>query len=60
MRDISRPIARVDNPLRDILIHPAVRVTNGTIRPNEAPGLGIEVDEEMIRRYPGETGPAYV
>jgi D-galactarolactone cycloisomerase len=49
-----------DNPLRDHLIHPAVCVTNGTIRPNEAPGLGIEVDEEMIRRYPGETGPAYV
>jgi D-galactarolactone cycloisomerase len=50
----------VDNPLRDSLVNPAIRVSNGTIRPNEGPGLGIEVDEEMILRYPGEAGPAYV
>jgi D-galactarolactone cycloisomerase len=50
----------VDNPLRDSLVNPAVRVSNGAIRPNEGPGLGIEVDEEMILRYPGEVGPAYV
>lgn len=50
----------VDNPLRDSLVNPAVRVSNGAIRPNEGPGLGIEVDEEMILRYPGQAGPAYV
>jgi L-alanine-DL-glutamate epimerase-like enolase superfamily enzyme len=50
----------VDNPLRDRLVEPPVQVINGMIRPNEGPGLGIEVDEEMILRYPGEAGPAYV
>jgi D-galactarolactone cycloisomerase len=50
----------VDNPLRDRLVDPPVQVINGMIRPNEGPGLGIEVDEEMILRYPGEAGPAYV
>jgi L-alanine-DL-glutamate epimerase-like enolase superfamily enzyme len=51
----------LDNPLRDDLATPAYKVTNaGTVTANDAPGLGVEVDEDMIRRYPGTSGPAYV
>ena len=51
----------IDNPLRDELLAPPVRVgPDGTIRPNEGPGLGVEVNEEFIRRHPGTAGAAYV
>jgi L-alanine-DL-glutamate epimerase-like enolase superfamily enzyme len=51
----------VDNPLRDELVRPPYRIMpDGTVRPNEGPGLGVEVNEELIARYPGISGPAYV
>ena len=49
------------NPLRDDLVSPPVTVAaDGTIRPNDGPGLGIEVNEDLIRRYPGTAGAGYV
>ena len=33
---------------------------NGCVRPGEAPGLGVEVDEEFLRAHPVIDGPAYV
>ncbi len=51
----------LSNPLRDELIDPPVRISDdGTISPNEKPGIGIEVDEDMIRHYAGVEGPGYV
>jgi L-alanine-DL-glutamate epimerase-like enolase superfamily enzyme len=51
----------LDNPLRDELIDPPIRVSDdGTISPSEKPGLGIEVDEEMIKRHAGVEGPGYI
>lgn len=50
-----------DNPLRDELATPSYRISpQGTVVPNEGPGLGVEVNEEIIRRFPGTSGPAYV
>jgi hypothetical protein len=47
------------NPLRDELIDPPIRVSgDGTISPGEKPGIGIEVDEAMIRHYAGVDEPA--
>jgi D-galactarolactone cycloisomerase len=49
------------NPLRDELINPPIQVSDdGTISPLEKPGIGIDVDEDMIRHYPGVEGPGYV
>lgn len=49
------------NPLRDDLVDPPIRIdSDGTVTPNERPGLGIEVDENFIRRHPGVPGPGYV
>ncbi len=51
----------LNNPLRDEMINPPVRVgSDGTASPNEKPGLGIEIDEAMILRFPGTTGPSFV
>ncbi len=51
----------LDNPFRDHLINPPIRIAaDGTIAPNDGPGLGVEVDEELILRYPGTDGPGYV
>jgi L-alanine-DL-glutamate epimerase-like enolase superfamily enzyme len=51
----------LDNPLRDKLIDPPIRVAaDGTISPSEKPGIGVDVDEDMIRHYPGTEGPSFV
>lgn len=51
----------IDNPLRDRLATPPYRVAaDGTVRPNDGPGLGVEVDEDLIRRFPGVSGPGFV
>ena len=50
-----------ENPFRDELCTPALTVSaNGTVQPHEAPGLGVEVNEEFLRAYPLIDGPAYV
>lgn len=48
------------NPLRDALVRGAAELgADGGVRPTEAPGLGIEVDEEFIRENPPIPGSAY-
>jgi L-alanine-DL-glutamate epimerase-like enolase superfamily enzyme len=50
-----------NNPLRDELIDPPIRVANdGTISPSEKPGVGVDVNEDMIRHYAGVEGPSFV
>lgn len=49
------------NSLRDELIDFRFEVgPAGTLRPSERPGIGIEVDEDFIRRHPGSTGAGFV
>jgi len=51
----------LNNPLRDELIDPPIRVqADGTISPSEKPGIGVDVNEDMILHFPGTEGPAYV
>jgi L-alanine-DL-glutamate epimerase-like enolase superfamily enzyme len=42
----------IETPFHDRLIRGAIRVEDGFIRPPEAPGLGIEVDEDLARAHP--------
>lgn len=50
-----------ENPFRDELCTPALAVdANGNVRPHEAPGLGLEVNEKFLAAYPLIEGPAYV
>lgn len=48
------------NPFRDRLVSGAPLVVNGHIEPNDAPGLGIAVDESLFQEFPGIPGPAIV
>ena len=42
----------IETPFHDRLIKGTIRVENGFITPSEAPGLGIEVDEDLARAHP--------
>jgi len=33
---------------------------DGNVRPNETPGIGVEVDEAFLKAYPAIEGPGYV
>jgi L-alanine-DL-glutamate epimerase-like enolase superfamily enzyme len=51
----------VENPFRDELCTPTTAVdSKGNVRPHEAPGLGVEVNEKFLLAYPLIEGPAYV
>ena len=51
----------LNNPLRDELIDPPIRVAaDGTISPSEKPGIGVDVNEDLILHYAGTEGPAFV
>ena len=51
----------LDNPLRDELVAPPYRIAaDGTVRPNDGPGLGVTVNEDLVARYPGISGPAFI
>ena len=51
----------VENPFRDELCSPALKVdAQGNVKPHEGPGLGVEVDEKFLEKYPLIEGPAYV
>ena len=53
--DISEP-----NPFRDRLVSsPYAVAADGTVSPLEAPGIGVEVDEDFARAHPFVDGPAY-
>ena len=50
-----------ENLFRDRLTNRPDRLdANGCVRPPEAPGLGIEVDEAFLAAHPVIEGPAYV
>ena len=42
---------RTENALRDILVEPLISQENGILKVPYAPGLGVEVNEEMLNRY---------
>jgi L-alanine-DL-glutamate epimerase-like enolase superfamily enzyme len=53
--------ASIENLFRDRLTSQACEVDKeGLVVPPEAPGLGVEIDEEFIRTHPVIEGPGYV
>lgn len=42
----------IETPFHDALIKGGIQVEDGFITPPEAPGLGIEVDEDLARAHP--------
>jgi L-alanine-DL-glutamate epimerase-like enolase superfamily enzyme len=51
----------IENPLRDELVDPPIRIAaDGTVTPNDGPGLGVTVNEDFIRRHAGVAGPGFV
>jgi D-galactarolactone cycloisomerase len=53
--------ASTENLFRDRLTSNACTLdSDGRVRPPEAPGLGVEIDEEFIRSHPVIEGPGYV
>lgn len=42
----------IETPFHAALIKDAIRVEGGFISPSDAPGLGIEVDEDLARAHP--------
>jgi L-alanine-DL-glutamate epimerase-like enolase superfamily enzyme len=54
--DVSR-----GNLFRDALVGTPWRVgADGCVRPGEAPGIGVEVDEDWLAAHPAIEGPGYV
>ena len=50
-----------ENLFRDQLTNrPDLLDENGCVRPGEAPGLGVEIDEAFLAAHPVIEGPAYV
>ena len=48
------------NPFRDEIAQPTLRVHDGYIEPNDKPGLGLDIREDVLEKYPGIPGPCYV
>jgi L-alanine-DL-glutamate epimerase-like enolase superfamily enzyme len=49
------------NRFRDELVsNPGQVDRDGNVWPSDAPGLGLEVNEDFIRRHPAIEGPGYV
>jgi D-galactarolactone cycloisomerase len=44
-------IDRTENPLRDKLIKPLLKVCNGFLQVPDGPGLGVDVDESLLNEY---------
>ncbi len=42
----------IETPFHDALIKGSIRVENGFVTPPSAPGLGIDVDEDLARAHP--------
>jgi D-galactarolactone cycloisomerase len=42
---------QTENSLREKLTYPAIKMVNGMIEVPSRPGLGIEVDEDVLREY---------
>ena len=48
------------NPFRTDLAGDAYRVVDGHIEPSDRPGLGLDIDETVLARYPAVPGPCYI
>ena len=48
------------NPWRDQSAANPLLVKDGHIEPNEEPGLGLQIDEEMLTRFAAIPGSCYV
>lgn len=50
-------------PLRDLLLKDPIFntdvITDGMLRPGDKPGLGIEINEDILKEFPYERGPVY-
>jgi D-galactarolactone cycloisomerase len=54
--DISK-----NNLFRDELCSPSFQIAkDGTVRPLEAPGIGVEVNEDFLKSHPVIEGPGYI
>jgi D-galactarolactone cycloisomerase len=54
--DISK-----NNLFRDELCSPSFQIAkDGTVRPLEAPGIGVEVNEDFLESHPVIEGPGYI
>lgn len=42
---------RSSHPFREDLIHGAVRMVNGKVAVPQAPGIGVEIDRDVLSRY---------
>jgi L-alanine-DL-glutamate epimerase-like enolase superfamily enzyme len=56
----AEPIAEAINPWRGRLASNPLVVREGFIEPNDEPGLGLTIDEDMLADYPGIAGSSYV
>lgn len=52
-------IPTVHNPLRDELLVAPLALSNGRLAPPSAPGLGVELTDELLARYPYRPGSLY-
>ena len=48
------------NPFRDEISNIPLAVKDGYIEPNDQPGLGLDINEEVLAKYPGIPGPCYM
>ena len=48
------------NPFRTDLAKGYTGVVDGHIEPPDGPGIGIEIDEAVLERYPAIPGPCYI
>jgi L-alanine-DL-glutamate epimerase-like enolase superfamily enzyme len=48
------------NPFRDDISKTELVVKDGYIEPSDRPGLGIDIDEEVLAKYPAIPGPCYI
>jgi D-galactarolactone cycloisomerase len=49
--DALMELDRTENPLRDELVQPTFSPDNGRLQVPDEPGLGVNVDEDALRRY---------
>ena len=45
---------RTENPLRDKLVKSGIAVKNGRIKIPDEPGLGVSIDETVLKKYLSE------
>ena len=53
-RSPETPMLELDtyeNPFRDELIHPKPELRDGSVAVPTGPGLGIEIDERVLKKY---------